>query len=180
MDSVASRYAIALLSVARDSNQIKEYNSEVESIINIISNNKGFISLLSSYDIKTNEKKEILNKVFKNKINQYILNLMCVVVDNNRCKYLLDILKEFDRISLNELNVKKGIIYTTIKLTKQQIEKLNEKVSKILKANVYLVNEIDTKLIGGFKIVVDDYIIDDSLKYRLMNLKDEISLKKGE
>ena len=105
---------------------------------------------------------------------------MCVVVDNNRCKYLLDILKEFDRISLNELNVKKGIIYTTIKLTKQQIEKLNEKVSKILKANVYLVNEIDTKLIGGFKIVVDDYIIDDSLKYRLMNLKDEISLKKGE
>ena len=105
---------------------------------------------------------------------------MCVVVDNNRCKYLLDILKEFDRISLNELNVKKGIIYTTIKLTKQQIEKINEKVSKILKANVYLVNEIDTKLIGGFKIVVDDYIIDDSLKYRLMNLKDEISLKKGE
>ena len=35
MDSVASRYAIALLSVARDNNQIKEYNSEVESIINI-------------------------------------------------------------------------------------------------------------------------------------------------
>ena len=40
MDSVASRYAIALLSVARDNNQIKEYNSEVESIINIILNNK--------------------------------------------------------------------------------------------------------------------------------------------
>ena len=91
-----------------------------------------------------------------------------------------DILMEFDRISLNELNIKKGIVYTTIKLTKQQIEKLNEKVSKMLKANVFLVNEIDTKLIGGLKIVVDDYIIDDSLKYRLISLKDEISLKKGE
>ena len=53
-------------------------------------------------------------------------------------------------------------------------------MSSILNANVTLVNKLDESLLGGFKIQVEDYILDDSIKNRLANLKQTIILKKGE
>ena len=101
------------------------------------------------------------------------------MIDNKRGGHILDVCKEFIRIARNKLHIKKGIVYTTIKLDEKQLLAMSQKVSKILNANVSLTNEIDTSLLGGFKIQVEDYIIDDSLKNRLEKLKDTIA-KKGE
>ena len=84
------------------------------------------------------------------------------------------------RIGLNELNIKRGIVYSTIKLTSSQLKGMERKISKMLNANVTLRNIIDENLLGGFKIQVEDYILDDSMKTRLSKLKETITLKKGE
>lgn len=180
MDSVASRYAIALLTIAREENKIKEYCDEVSKISEILSKNKDLLYLLKSYGLSTDEKKDTIKTIFEGKISQFILNLFYVLIDNKRGGYLLATCEEFVRISLNELNIKSGVVYTTIKLTSKQIKALEMKVSSILNANVTLVNKLDESLLGGFKIQVEDYILDDSIKNRLANLKQTIILKKGE
>jgi hypothetical protein len=53
-------------------------------------------------------------------------------------------------------------------------------ITILLNANVTLKNTIDNSLLGGFKIQVEDYILDDSMKNRLEKLKENITLKKGE
>ena len=45
MDSVASRYAIALLSIAKEENKIKEYVLEVENLVEIFEKNKDLVLL---------------------------------------------------------------------------------------------------------------------------------------
>ena len=57
---------------------------------------------------------------------------------------------------------------------------MESKISKMLNANVTLQNKIDESLLGGFKIQVEDYILDDSMQNRLNKLKETITLKKGE
>lgn len=180
MDSVASRYAIALLSIAREENKIKEYVDETQQIIELLNENKQLLVLLKNYGLSSIEKKETLKICFENKISEYILNLLYVMVDNKRGNCIFDVLNEFVRIALNELNIKSGIIYSTILLSNEQILLIEQKVSKLLKANVTLKNKIDKDLLGGFKIQVEDYIIDDSMKSRLEKLKETIILKKGE
>lgn len=179
MDSVANRYAVALLSIASDENSIKEYIDEIEQILEILKNNDGFVALLKSYGLTASEKKDAITNCFKDKIKTNILNLFYVMIDNKRGGHILDVCKEFIRIARNKLHIKKGVVYTTIKLDEAQLLAMSQKVSKILNANVSLTNEIDTSLLGGFKIQVEDYIIDDSLKNRLEKLKDTIA-KKGE
>ncbi|MCI5745911.1 MAG: F0F1 ATP synthase subunit delta [Erysipelotrichaceae bacterium] len=179
MDSVANRYAVALLSIASDENSIKEYIDEIEQILEILKNNDGFVALLKSYGLTASEKKDAITNCFKDKIKANILNLFYVMIDNKRGGHILDVCKEFIRIARNKLHIKKGVVYTTIKLDEAQLLAMSQKVSKILNANVSLTNEIDTSLLGGFKIQVEDYIIDDSLKNRLEKLKDTIA-KKGE
>ena len=57
---------------------------------------------------------------------------------------------------------------------------MEKKISTILSCNVTLQNQIDSSILGGFKIQVEDYILDDSMKNRLEKLKETITLKKGE
>ena len=180
MDSVASRYAIALLSVAREENDIKGYVNEVEEIAKLLKANKELLILLKNYGLSLDEKKQVLKKCFDSRIKEYILNLFYVLIDNKRGGYILDVCNEFVRIGLNELNIKRGIVYTTIKLTSTQLTAIEKKVSKLLNANVTLTNIIDNSILGGLKVQVEDYILDDSMKNRLEKLKETITLKKGE
>lgn len=180
MDSVASRYAIALLTIAKEENKVKEYVEEVEQLINIFENNLDLVKLIKDFGLSKDEKKETISLCFKNKVSEYILNLFYVLIDNKRGGYVLDVCNEFVRIGLNELNIKRGIVYSTIKLTLKQLKGMESKISKMLNANVTLRNIIDENLLGGFKIQVEDYILDDSMKYRLEKLKETITLKKGE
>ena len=180
MDSVASRYAIALLSIAKEENKIKEYVEEVENLVNIFESNSDLLLLLKDFGLSKDEKKETLSLCFENKVSEYILNLFYVLIDNKRGGYILDVCNEFVRIGLNELNIKRGIVYSTIKLTSSQLKGMERKISKMLNANVTLRNIIDENLLGGFKIQVEDYILDDSMKTRLSKLKETITLKKGE
>ena len=82
MDSVASRYAIALLNIAREERKIKEYVDEVEQIGNLLSQNKDLLTLLKDYGLSTTEKKNLLTSIFEKKISEYILNLLYVLIDN--------------------------------------------------------------------------------------------------
>ena len=180
MDSVASRYAIALLSVAREENDIKGYVEEIEEIAKLLNDNKELLILLKNYGLSLDEKKQVLKTCFELKIKEYILNLFYVLIDNKRGGYILDVCNEFVRIGLNELNIKRGIVYTTIKLTSKQLTAIEKKVSKLLNANVTLTNIIDKSILGGLKVQVEDYILDDSIKNHLLKLKETITLKKGE
>ena len=64
-------------------------------------------------------------------------------------------------------------------LTPEEIKQMEAKTSKMLNATVVLQNKIDKDLVGGFKIQVDDFVIDQSLKHKLADLKATL-LKKGD
>ena len=66
MDSVASRYAIALLNIAREERKIKEYVDEVEQLGKLLSQNKDLLTLLKDYGLSTIEKKNLLTSIFEN------------------------------------------------------------------------------------------------------------------
>ena len=151
-----------------------------EQIYKVFENNPDLLVMLKSYTITKDEKKDIVTTVFASLTNQLILNFFYVVIDNQRANLIPEIIDEFVRIGYKELNIKKGIVYSTSPLSDANLLSLQNKVSSMLNANVTLENKIDKNLLGGFKIVVDDYLIDNSLASRLDNLKDELLNKKGE
>lgn len=179
MDTVANRYAVALLSIAREEEKVQEYIDEVEQILEVLDQNDGFVRILKDYGLTNEEKKETIDVCFKGKIREYILNTFYVVVDNNRGAIIEDVLKEFVKLGYKELNIKKGFVFTTIILTKEELKQMEAKTSQLLNANVILQNKIDKNLVGGFKIQVDDFIIDQSIKHKLSDLKTTL-LKRGD
>ena len=66
MDSVASRYAIALLSIAKEENKVIEYVKEVEDLLKVFEVNPDLVMLLKDHGLS---KDEIIQKLKLN-INQ--------------------------------------------------------------------------------------------------------------
>lgn len=180
MDSLASRYALALLSIAKEEDKVNEYLKQIEEIETIFLENEGLYRILKDYGLTVAEKQETIDLLFKNKLITNIYNFLNVVVINSKAKYFLEIFKEYKKQTYIYLNIKVGIVYSTTSLSADQMKKITQKVSKIVNNEVILKNKIDKSLIGGLKIDIDGFIIDDSIQNRFELLKREILNKKGE
>jgi len=174
MSKLARRYSIALYELAEEENKFAEYREEVKSLIDVWNENPQLREFLSNQLVSKEDKKSFLDDVFRNKVNDYVLNFMKIIVDKGRAAYLEEILKDFDALGNEKLNIKQGILYTPMDLTKDEVKKIEQAIGQRLKETVYLKVVKDYSLIAGIKVVVNDKIFDNSITYKLTELKNTL------
>ncbi len=175
MDSLANRYANALLSLASEKGAIAEYRQNVKELRKAFLENEEIIKILNSAFIEFNEKEQIIDKIVI--YDDYIKNFIKVIVRNSRSNQIIKIFNEFIKICNERLQIKDGIVYSTRLLSEEEIQKIESGIEKRLQSKVELENVIDKKLIGGVKVIVEDKIFDGSIKNKVEKLKE--SLVKG-
>jgi len=174
MSKLARRYSIALYELAEEEKKFAEYRSEVKSLIEVWDENPELRDFLSNQLVSEEEKKEFLDNVFRGKVNEFVLNFLKIVVDKGRAAYLEEILKDFDALGNEKLNIKEGVLYTAMNITKEQVKTIEDSVSKKLGQEVHLKVVKEPDLIAGIKVVVNDKIFDNSIVYKLTELKNTL------
>ena len=173
MENVASRYGLALYSLALEENKIDSWQQDVKTLKGIFIENPDFIMILGSSFISLEERIEILEKSLKG-VDKSIVALINVVMENNRTESLLDIFDSFNSYCNQYRGVSEGLIYSTLKLDQTVIDQIEKKISKIEGSKVELKNVIDPSLIGGVKVVVKDRIYDGSIKHNIEMMKKDL------
>ena len=173
MEQVASRYGLALYSLALDQNKVIEWQEDVKELSRIFKENMDFIMILGSSFLSLSERQEILEKTLVN-VDKNIVALISVVMENNRTNALLDIFESFNSYCNEYRGVSEGLIYSTLKLEQSVINQIEAKISKIEHNRVELKNIIDPSLIGGVKIVIHDRIYDGSIKHQIEMMKKDL------
>ena len=174
MENVASRYGLALYSLALEENKIDSWQTDVKTLKGIFLENPDFIMILGSSFLPLNERQEILQKTLKG-VDKEIVALIMVVMENNRISMILDIFDSFNSYCNEYRGVSEGLIYSTLKLEQKVINKIEDKISKMEHNKVELKNVIDPSLIGGVKIVIHDRIYDGSIKHQIEMMKTDLS-----
>lgn len=173
MDSVASRYADSLLSLAKEKKLNTEYRNQIKDIYNTFNENEDIKLVLKSAFITKNEKIDVLNKILVG-VDEIVKNFILVIVENNRQDSLFDILKEFIKVSNLEDGICEGFVYSVQRLSKDEINKISLAIEKKINKKIALTNRLDDSLIGGVKVIVDDYVFDASIKNKLNELKNHL------
>ena len=173
METISSRYGLALYSIALDNNQVVEMQEEIKQISSIFKVNADFIMILGSSFISLTERQNLLKKTLIG-VNEDIIALILVVMENNRTSYLLDIFEAFNSYCNEYRGISEGLVYSTLKLDQKVINQIEEKISKVEHQKVELKNIIDPTLIGGVKVVVHDRIYDGSIKHHIENMKKDL------
>ena len=166
MNQIAQTYAEALYSLALEEKKLQKLQDEAKELSSVIDDNEDFLMLLNSRFMSVNERKEIADKILKD-FDVNIINLVKVIVDNNRIDYLSDILQAFNSLCNDYRGIKEGLIYSAFPLDKQTINAVKNKISQIEQMEIELIAKIDPSLIGGIKVVINSHVYDGSIKNQL-------------
>lgn len=164
---VGKRYAEALFEAGIELNKLENFKSEIEFVSQVLKSDDQLKTIFQHPKLSKNEKKDIINSLFKENVSEELLNLCYITVDKGREKHLEVISDEYRKL----YNEKQGIIeaqaLTAVAMSKEELENLQAKLSSKLNKKVELKNTIDTTVVGGVLVKVGDKIIDGSIKGKL-------------
>lgn len=178
MNEVASRYALALYSLAVEENKIDSWQDEVKELMRAFNENADFVMVLGSSFLTIEERKQILHETL-NDVSSEIVSMLDIVIDNHRTFLIPEILQAFNSVCNENKGVLQGLLYSHIHLAQEQIIQIENKISEVEHQKVELKNVIDPTLIGGIKIVINDKIYDGSIKHHLEQMKKDLLNKEG-
>ena len=136
-NTLFNRYALALLSVAKEENKVEEYRLYLKEIKEALDNNPTFIKLLGATNIKKSDRYLIIEKVF-DQYDSNIVNFIKVILKNNRSYYLRKIIKETIFRFDDYLNIEEGKLVSATKLSEEQIHKIEKALEKTLQKRIFL------------------------------------------
>lgn len=166
--SIFEKYGQAyVLGVADPQDSIEK----IEILLDSLKNNKEFIRVLGSPKISKEDKKKMLGSVLKPISDNRLENFVYVLVDNSRERYLIQIFESALSIIYAKVGVKRGYLFSSMKLSDEEVKEIEIKLSLRLNARVRLKQKIDPSLLGGIKVALDDKVFDATLKKRLEELK---------
>ncbi|AXE60578.1 ATP synthase F1 subunit delta [[Mycoplasma] phocae] len=174
LNELIYNWSFALFDLARSSDNLPEIANQAAEIVKVVKKNKSYLSFLNSYDISDEEKFKLIDKAF-GQYHEYLINIIKLASKQHTIKYLIEILNKFVELANEKLNIKYGTIFTVKPLTDAEIRKFEIKISKKLNSDVHLMNEVTPEIIGGIKIKVDDFLIDNSVLGQLNKIKKQIN-----
>ena len=164
------QYASALFDIVKEDKALNEAKESFDVFVDVLNSNIDFWNVLNSPKIKTDEKKNLIKETFKPCLEDFILFLY-VVLDNGRIDKIFDIHKQFVYLFNEENNIKVIEVISSSELTENEKRKLNESLKKYYEGYVVIIhNKIDSKIIGGYHILVNGKSIDLSIKRKIDDL----------
>jgi F-type H+-transporting ATPase subunit delta len=168
----ASRYVKSLLGLAVEKNVLDQVHQDMLLFSRVVEENRNFALMLNNPIIKHDKKREILELLFKGKVNAITMAIFDIITKKNREPLLPAIAREFH----NAYNEYKGIGKATVTTAVPLDAKLRAEVLAIVqklsqRTEIELIEKVDASLIGGFVLNVGDRQIDASMKSRLKALK---------
>ena len=176
MDAVSSVYAEALFSLAVDTNKVEKIQKDVQLVGDSLRGVEGVKGFLNSIKVSKDDKKRVLRECFKDSIDEYTMNFLCVLVDKKRINLYKSIFHDFHLMCNEYLGIKEGIVESVRPLGSEQITQLEKALSK-KGCKVVLKNRINETLISGFKVIFEDQIIDNSMRNRISKMNEKLLRK---
>jgi F-type H+-transporting ATPase subunit delta len=169
--ALIERYAKTLFIAAQKENLIGQVSSDMKLLQSMFSRQENLGAFLHAPLISSSEKLEVLKKAFSKTLCGLTNQFIELLSRKNRIYILEGVCSNFQELENEFLGIKKGVILSATPLLPTQMESISLKLSAKNNKRYVLENKIDKSLLGGFLIKIDDYVIDSSLKNKLLSLK---------
>jgi len=178
MDGLATRYAMGLLKIANEEAGVSDYKKWLVAIDGIAAANPDLIDFLQSSFIANEVKDAMIDKLGAG-MPQYGTNFIKLLVAKKRIIHLHAIRKEFVRLANDVLGIRQGVVFSKDAMSEEQIEAIAKTLADKMHIQVELINEIDTRILGGFRINIQGQSYDYSVNEKLRLLGKQM-LERGE
>lgn len=165
------RYARAIYDLAEKQNLTTTIFEELNSVREIIKKEPRVLAFFLSPLISQDEKRAFIEKHLLKSSNALTSRFIDLLVEKHRIIILNDIVDELEDL----LDVKNGISKATLvsahPISEELIRPFKAALERFSKTKVLLKTRVEHELIGGVQIRINNYLLDNSLKNRLNQLR---------
>ncbi|MDO9579980.1 MAG: ATP synthase F1 subunit delta [Bacteroidales bacterium] len=170
---ISVRYSRALFQLALENKILDNINQDM-ILISEVCKTKEAKELLSSPIIVPSEKEAILHKMFEDNVEKTTLSLIDLVVKNGREAFIPAIARVFIHETMKYKGITESVLTTAVEVNAKVKKQITDLISDLFKTKVELKANIDSKIIGGFILKVDDNYIDASIRNKLRKISKEL------
>lgn len=172
---VSKTYGEALFELAVEEGKEDELLEEILQLKDVLAQNPDFGKLMDHPKILKEEKLDVLEKVFADRLSKELLGFLHLIISKDRYGEIDRILDYF----VDEVKQLKGIGIAYVSTASDLSEaKKKEVEEKLLATTSYKKMEmhyqVDEELIGGMVIRIGDRVVDGSVKTRLYELERQL------
>lgn len=172
---VAARYAEALLRTAKPAGALAGCAESYAGVMEIMAANRELVVFLDSPQVREQEKKEVLKKVFGPRLEPVLLDFFNLLLDRNRIELLRDIGEVFAELVEADGGLVRARVVTAIALPADLETKLRDKLAQVTGKNVVLEKKVDPAVLGGVCVTLGDRIIDGTVRTNLDRLRKKLA-----
>jgi F-type H+-transporting ATPase subunit delta len=174
--AVTSRYALALIELAQESNKIQQVERDLNELASMIVASADLATVISSPSLSSDQQfKAIMAIADKAKFEGLTRNFLGVLVKNRRLGVIQGITDAFR----TELSRRRGEVAVEVQtaqdMSASQFEALQRAIAKGLGRDVALKAKVEPSILGGMIVTIGSKMIDDSVARKLERLKAAMS-----
>jgi F-type H+-transporting ATPase subunit delta len=174
-NTIAKRYARALMLVAEERKQIDPYGNQLRAFAEACASNKDLLATLSNRFIDLDSRQKVLNSVSsKMDLNQDVGNFLKVLLKKGRFELFMQVYDEYLTMANKAMGRMPMKITSATDLQPQQYSDLVDFFGKKTGKEMIVQKSIDKSVLGGVQVQIGDQIYDYTLRGQLDALKDKM------
>lgn len=166
-------YAEGFLEYASQTIGFKEGLDEIIAVKGVLRDNPDLKSFLENPAMMNREKAEMVDKAFADGFSQETRNFLKLLLRKGRIGNFRDI-AEYARVKYSHGKEIDAVISASYPLDLDMLESLKAVLENKLRKKLHLYSDLDTDLLGGVKVTVDNIVLDGSVKKRLEDMRDKL------
>ncbi len=168
---VASRYSKALLDLAVEQNTLDQTQDDAQSMTRAIVESKELEQLLRSPIVKADKKQVILKEIFAGKFSPLFEDFVMLLTNNGREAHLASVCAKFQKDVLQYKGIVEAHVVSAVVLNDADKKNLVVKLGAQLGKEILLTESVDASVIGGLKLQVEGYELDNTISGKLRTLR---------
>lgn len=170
----AHRYAKAILEIAKDENAQEVVTEDFKTIQGALAHSPELRRFLKTPVVDGRMKEKILLEIFNGKIGEILGRFIALLTRKGRSADLVDITEAYFHLLDLEQDVVGAVVTTAVPLNESQQRELEQRLATISGKNIRAEYRIDKDLIGGFRAIFGDTMIDASLRHQLDRMHEKL------
>nr|MBQ8243918.1 ATP synthase F1 subunit delta [Oscillospiraceae bacterium] len=175
MTEVGSVYGESLYELAREESLSKSIGEQLAVLQESFRQEPDFIRLLSSPNLTKTERCQILDDSFRGQVHPYLLNFLKILTEKGYMRHFSDCCDAYTAQFDQDNGILRVTAITAVALSREQSDRLTEKLARITGKEIVLRNRIDPRVYGGIRLDYDGQRLDDTVSHRMDTIRELLS-----
>jgi F-type H+-transporting ATPase subunit delta len=171
---VARKYAHALFLSTKEKNLIDEAYRQFGDLKVFLAQDSSLLNFLNAPHILEEDKKSVVRDVFSGRLEPLFIEFLLVLIEKNRIAYLPQVIDVFNHLVEEEKGIERVKVVTATQLDDSQKKRLAEKLAQKTGLQIILEERVDPSILGGMIVMMNNEIVDGSVRHGLQLLSEQL------